>query len=120
MVGIMTESVGKAMAKQVKRVNSDPKALQQRLDEQAGVIQVQKDEIIRLRNLLNKAGVKIETVTIEAEYISASEFARRHHVAVSSITRKFAAGKLPGRQNDKGYILIRADAVYTKRQRKTN
>ena len=71
-------------------------------------------EIARLLKLFRELQGKRQPTGL---YLSASEFARRNGVSVSTITRKFHAGKLRGFVNDKGYISIEANQVYIKYQK---
>lgn len=108
----MNAAVSKSMATQVRRVNGSRAALLAKIEDQQQTIASLR---IQLRSALASRN---QNVAASAEYISASEFARRHQVAVSTITRKYHAGKLKGYDTDTGYIYICADEVYVKGSRK--
>lgn len=114
MTGIITPAIGRSIGKQLKRVNHSPEAVAQK------IVELQNDLDIALetiKDLRLKLGIKEGEVAPEPTYISASGFARRHQVAVSTITRKLKDHKLNGYQNDTGYWFVRADETYTKGKR---
>lgn len=84
-----------------------------------------RQQVRKLEQLLREANERIALLekqvpaeVAESKYISASEFARRHRVAVSTITRKYHAQKLRGHQDKQGYIWIDANENYAKYQSK--
>ena len=118
-VGIITDPIAKAMATQVKRVNNDPKTLLQKITTLEGTIATQKDVIVNLRREIEQlrgGTIQIESSAPNPDYMTASAYARKHHVAHSTITRKYHKGHLKGYTDDRGHVFIKADQIYVKGQ----
>lgn len=80
-------------------------------------IKERDEQIVILQALIKQNAQPV--VVAKGGYISASAFARKNRCAVSTITRRFAAGKLDGYRDDKGHIFVRADQAFTKYQKRS-
>lgn len=106
------------MAQQLARVNT-PQTLAEaltRLEDQQQLIDSLRQQ---LRTLQRRPSYTApDDATPVANVVTASQFARMHGVAVSTITRRFEKGELIGTQNrSTGTILLNADQPYTRRKR---